>query len=139
LWDLHGQLRDLLRFIEFGGRPPGTNYLFLDDYVDRGPSSVEGFALLRALKVRYPKNVCLLRGNHKMTAISQLDGFFRECTLCHNQNLWLKFTAFFKRLPLAAVVGNRMLCLHGGLSPGLPDIRQLEVLLCPIDIRSEGG
>jgi serine/threonine-protein phosphatase PP1 catalytic subunit len=136
--DLHGQFRDLLRFIEIGGRPPDTNYLFLGDYVDRGPNSVETFTLLLALKVRYPKNVWLLRGNHETTAISQIYGFFSECALRYNQNLWLKFTEVFKWLPLAAVVGDRIFCVHGGLSPGLPDIRRLDVLQRPIDIPAEG-
>lgn len=39
--DLHGQYGDLLRLFEAAGRPPGADFLFLGDFVDRGPQSVE--------------------------------------------------------------------------------------------------
>lgn len=39
--DLHGQFADLLRVFDAVGRPPEVDFLFLGDFVDRGPQSVE--------------------------------------------------------------------------------------------------
>ncbi|EPY42578.1 serine/threonine protein phosphatase [Angomonas deanei] len=54
-------------------------FLFLGDYVDRGPRSVEVILLLLALKVEYPNHIFLLRGNHEEAQTSRMYGFFQEC------------------------------------------------------------
>ena len=54
-----------------GGDCPKTNYIFMGDYVDRGPFSVETFLLLVAIKVRYPDRMTLIRGNHESRMVTQ--------------------------------------------------------------------
>lgn len=77
--DIHGQYYDMLRMLEYGGLPPQSNYLFLGDYVDRGRQGVETMCLLLALKLKYPSNMNILRGNHESASITKIYGFYEEC------------------------------------------------------------
>eukprot|EP00331_Platyophrya_macrostoma_P005737 CAMPEP_0176419710 /NCGR_PEP_ID=MMETSP0127-20121128/8207_1 /TAXON_ID=938130 /ORGANISM="Platyophrya macrostoma, Strain WH" /LENGTH=305 /DNA_ID=CAMNT_0017800235 /DNA_START=135 /DNA_END=1052 /DNA_ORIENTATION=- len=128
--DIHGQFYDLMELFKVGGECPETNYLFLGDFVDRGLHSVETFLLLLALKVRYPERVTLIRGNHESRQITQVYGFYDECLRKYGSlNVWRYCTEVFDFLVLAAVVEDRILCVHGGLSPSinsLDDIRAID-------------
>ena len=72
--DTHGQYSDLLQLFALGNFPPDANFLFLGDYVDRAMQSLETIALLFALKIKYPLNLCLLRGNHECASINRIYG-----------------------------------------------------------------
>ena len=54
-----------MELFKIGGKSPDTNYLFMGDYVNRGKQSCEVICLLLALKVRFPEQVIILRGNHE--------------------------------------------------------------------------
>lgn len=124
--DIHGQYYDLLRLFECYGEPPAQNYLFLGDYVDRGKQSIETVCLLFAYKIKYPKNVFLLRGNHECQEISRVFGFFDECKRRYSFKLWRTFMNLFDNMPAAALINDRILCMHGGLSPQLHDFTDIE-------------
>lgn len=136
--DIHGQFIDLLRIFKACGFPPKANYLFLGDYVDRGKQSLETICLLFAYKVKYPLNFFLLRGNHESASINKIYGFYDEIKRRHTVRLWHSFTDCFNWLPVAALVGERIFCCHGGLSPSLRNLQQINHIQRPTDIPDEG-
>lgn len=136
--DIHGQYEDMLRHFDKCGFPPDTNYLFLGDYVDRGKRSLETICLLLAYKIKYPKNFFLLRGNHECASINRIYGFYDECKRRYNIKLWKTFTDCFNCLPIAALVEETIFCMHGGLSPDLQEMSQLNNLERPLDVPDHG-
>ncbi|EOA13736.1 hypothetical protein CARUB_v10026814mg [Capsella rubella] len=136
--DIHGQYSDLLRLFEYGGFPPTANYLFLGDYVDRGKQSLETICLLLAYKIKYPENFFLLRGNHECASINRIYGFYDECKRRFSVRLWKVFTDSFNCLPVAAVIDDKILCMHGGLSPDLTNVEQIKNIKRPTDVPDSG-
>ena len=135
--DIHGQFYDLLELFRTGGEIPDTNYIFIGDFVDRGYNSVETFELLLCLKLKYPGNITLLRGNHESRQITLVYGFFDEIVRKYgNANPWKYCTDVFDYLGLAAIIEGKILCIHGGLSPDIKTLdhirtieRKVEILL----------
>ncbi|ESQ32222.1 hypothetical protein EUTSA_v10004612mg [Eutrema salsugineum] len=136
--DIHGQYQDLLRLFEYGGYPPSANFLFLGDYVDRGKQSLETICLLLAYKIRYPSKIYLLRGNHEDAKINRIYGFYDECKRRFNVRLWKVFTDCFNCLPVAALIDDKILCMHGGLSPELDNLNQIREIQRPTEIPDSG-
>ena len=136
--DIHGQYPDLLRLFEIGKYPPESNYIFMGDYVDRGKQSIECICLLLAYKIKYDENFFLLRGNHECGSINRIYGFFDECKKRYNVKLWKSFVDLFNSLPIAASIDDKILLVHGGLSPELKKIDQLQKIVRPTDIPEDG-
>ena len=136
--DIHGQYYDLLRIFEHCGYPGEYNYLFLGDYVDRGKQSLETVCLLLCYKIKYPDKVTLLRGNHESSVTNRIYGFYDECKRRYNVRLWKSFTDLFNWLPVAAIIDEKILCMHGGLSPDLKNIQSIQEISRPTDIPDTG-
>ena len=136
--DVHGQFYDLLRLFNYGGEPPKANYLFLGDYVDRGKNSLETIVLLLAYKIKYPENFFLLRGNHESDNINKTYGFYDECKRRFSIKLWKKFNDLFNIFPISAIIKDKILCMHGGLSPNLQSLDQLKNIIRPTEIPDSG-
>ncbi|XP_024974130.1 serine/threonine-protein phosphatase BSL1-like isoform X2 [Cynara cardunculus var. scolymus] len=140
--DLHGQFGDLMRLFDEYGFPSTAgdityiDYLFLGDYVDRGQHSLETITLLLALKIHYPENVHLIRGNHEAADINALFGFRLECIERMGENdgiwAWTRFNQLFNHLPLAALIEKKIICMHGGIGRSIHSVEQIEKIERPI-------
>jgi serine/threonine-protein phosphatase PP1 catalytic subunit len=136
--DIHGQFHDLLRLFDIGGFPPKSNYLFLGDYVDRGKQSLETICLVLALKVKYEENFFLLRGNHECASVNKTYGFYDECKKRFNIKIWKLFCECFNCMPVAALIDDKIFCMHGGLSVELHNWDQINKIARPCDVPDQG-
>jgi serine/threonine-protein phosphatase 2B catalytic subunit len=130
--DLHGQFYDLVTIFEIAGLPPGTRYLFLGDYVDRGFFSCEIVLYLCAMKMRSPDAVFMLRGNHESRLMCEYMTFLEEVLHKYDAEVYEEFQRLFDALPIAAVVrgtaNGDCLCVHGGIGPGLRRLADINAI-----------
>lgn len=136
--DIHGQFNDLLRIFKLSGLPNETNYLFLGDYIDRGKQSLETILLLFCYKLKYKDNFFMLRGNHESANITKMYGFYDECKRRKSSKIWKNFIDVFNCLPIAAIIQDKIFCVHGGISPDLSNLKQINNIVRPTDIPDEG-
>ncbi|KAL1324932.1 hypothetical protein AAHE18_13G125600 [Arachis hypogaea] len=144
--DLHGQFGDLMRLFDEYGAPSTAgdiayiDYLFLGDYVDRGQHSLETITLLLALKVEYPSNVHLIRGNHEAADINALFGFRIECIERMGERdgiwAWHRINRLFNWLPLAALIEKKIICMHGGIGRSINHLEQIQNIQRPITMEA---
>jgi protein phosphatase len=132
--DLHGNFESLTvilqtsRFIEKMQKTKEATLVFLGDYGDRGEKSAEIYYAILKLKLAFPKQVVLLRGNHE--APKDLLGYPHDLPVQFQNRFgkdwktaYEKTQTLFGYLYNAVFVKDRYLMVHGGVSP---EIRSLE-------------
>lgn len=120
--DIHGQYYDLCHMLEKAGDPKNINYLFLGDYVDRGIFGTRVLLVLLAMKINYPQKVILLRGNHESRSMTENFTFRQEVIDQYDEEIYDLFMELFDSMPLACVIDDKYLAMHGGISPELDKI-----------------
>jgi diadenosine tetraphosphatase ApaH/serine/threonine PP2A family protein phosphatase len=134
--DLHGDLESLIhilsssRFTQKMDRREDAFLIFLGDYGDRGMHSAEVYYLILKLKLAFPRQIVLLRGNHEgpedlMASPHDLPvnlqvRFRENWALAYS-----KVRKLFSLLCNAVFVEKRYLMIHGGLSPKIRSIQDL--------------
>jgi diadenosine tetraphosphatase ApaH/serine/threonine PP2A family protein phosphatase len=129
--DIHGNLCDLLRI--FHSASLDAAYLFLGDYVDRGPFSLECLILLFSLALKSPDRFLLIRGNHEFSDCASVYGFKEEILSLYDESVFNEFLITFSYMPFGAIIDGSIFCCHGGIGPGLETIRQIQAIQRPIN------
>jgi diadenosine tetraphosphatase ApaH/serine/threonine PP2A family protein phosphatase len=134
--DLHGDLDSLISILQNSGftqklaAHKDATLVFLGDYGDRGPYSAEVYYTVLRLKLAFPEQVVLLRGNHEgpedLTASPhdlpmQFQDRFKE----NGKAAYSKVRELFTYLYNAVLVEERCLMVHGGLPPNVNSIQDL--------------
>ncbi|MEM2108432.1 MAG: metallophosphoesterase [Candidatus Bathyarchaeia archaeon] len=134
--DLHGDIESLRLILEGSGfvEKMSTHedafIVFLGDYGDRGAYSPEVYYTVLRLKLAFPEQIMLLRGNHEGPADlllsphdlpMQFQFRFKE----NWRTVYSKVRELFGYLYNAVLVEDRYLMVHGGLSAGIISIQDL--------------
>jgi len=126
--DLHG---DFFSFTKVRAmfNPASDLVLFLGDYGDRGPKSIEVIAGMYDLLDTHPKQVLTLMGNHEDYTDNGRPNF-SPCTLIDEvicqRGSWERyfrdvFQPLLRRLYLSVLIPNQILFVHGGVSSQIID------------------
>jgi protein phosphatase len=92
--------------------------------------------LLLALKICHPSRVTLLRGNHEDPQVNAHYGFRQECMRrCRDgAHVWTAINQVFEMMPVAALIDDVVLAVHGGIGESLQSLDQLRELPRPVSV-----
>ena len=136
--DVHGQVDAVHYIFHHFGSPENKKYIFLGDYVDRGPKSIYTIVLLLAYKILLEKDFIMIRGNHEDIKISTQYQFRDEIIKTYKSAKLLdNFNSVFTSLPLGVLINNTIFCIHGGLGPAIRSVDTVREIKRPLILSEE--
>lgn len=134
--DLHGDLESLTtilhhsRFVQRAAKRKDLTLVFLGDYGDRGAYSAEVYYVILRLKLAFPEQVILLRGNHEgpidlMASPHDLPMRFKQRFKQKGAIAYTKIHELWSYLHNAVLVEGRCLMAHAGLPSTLDNVDDL--------------
>jgi len=134
--DLHGDLERLVDILQTSdylrkmSQDRSSVLFFLGDYGDRGPFSAEVYYTVLNLKLLFPDQTILLRGNHEgpddiMAEPHDLPAQFEMKFGRDGSKAYSSIKKLFPHLYNAAVVEGQYLLVHGGLPHKICSIEDL--------------
>ncbi|KAF9762114.1 Serine/threonine-protein phosphatase 2B catalytic subunit [Nosema granulosis] len=137
LGDIHGQFFDLVNILEKIDLRKHC-VVFLGDYVDRGFHSTEVYLYLLLLKTAFPHSVILLRGNHESKLMTSKFTYKNECISKYDEKMYNLCVESFMTLPIAAIIQEKVFCVHGGISKEASTIEEINRIDRFTEIRTQG-
>jgi protein phosphatase len=134
--DLHGDLESLFNILKSSGftqkmtKRKDAILIFLGDYGDRGAYPAEVYYAVLKLKLAFPEQTVLLRGNHEgpedlLASPHDLPMQFQFRFKEKWRTAYAKTRELFAYLYNAVLVEERYLMIHGGVSPNINSIHDL--------------
>ena len=136
--DVRGNINSVKKVFELSGNPKDKNYVFLGNYINRNENSLECLCLLLAYKIKYKDTFNILRGHYDNGQLCHAYGFEEECDAKTTKEIYNQIIALLDCLPLAATLDNKIFLVHGGISPQLENLAQIDAIQRPIVVPNEG-
>ena len=70
----------------------------------------------------------MLRGNHECRQMTMNFNFKEECLSKYDQDVYDQFNELFDCLPISAIINGKFITFHGGISPELKKVSDLNKL-----------
>lgn len=125
--DTHGDLDTSLSAVRYAEKN-GLNLIFLGDYVDRGPKQLENILMLLEHKLSWGGKLVMLRGNHESWMMNRWYGFFGVVAVAYGPDFYQEFARLFSQIPYGALIGGKVLCIHGGIPNNMDSVYEIRDL-----------
>jgi len=128
--DIHGDsnvfkaIIEKTQFLDSKVTRENITLVFLGDYIDRGLFGLNVLLGILFLKINFPENIILLKGNHEIwheekgEVVSTVDGdnmFLDFWKSYFSTEIIRKIKNFFDSLPTILILSNGIVLVHGGI------------------------